>query len=146
MSNKDIIWFQMSACGSSVGHVERLAIKLAMAVIMTLGLRQKVIITPLPYPNGNSFHFKWEKIVPNEIMWLNMKACLIMLMMVVYFAAASPVPDPEPEPGQSAKFLKPVKIAFEKTSTCFNPGTGMHSILMVERLHIKSRNSSQQYN
>ncbi|GFR29940.1 hypothetical protein TNCT_105841 [Trichonephila clavata] len=33
-------------------------------------------------------------------MWLNMKACLIMLMMVVYFAAASPVPDPEPEPGQ----------------------------------------------
>ncbi|GFY74121.1 hypothetical protein TNIN_324231 [Trichonephila inaurata madagascariensis] len=66
---------------------------------MTLGLRQKVIITPLPYPNGK---YVMSAVPGYEcmVMWLNMKACLIMLMMVVYFAAASPVPDPEPEPGQ----------------------------------------------
>ncbi|GFY47564.1 hypothetical protein TNIN_324181 [Trichonephila inaurata madagascariensis] len=35
-----------------------------------------------------------------EWMWGSMKACLVVLMMVAYFAAADPIPEPEPEPGQ----------------------------------------------
>ncbi|GFY07597.1 hypothetical protein TNCV_4094671 [Trichonephila clavipes] len=33
-------------------------------------------------------------------MTVNMKTGLVLLMMVVYFAAANPAPEPEPEPGQ----------------------------------------------
>ncbi|PRD29819.1 UNVERIFIED_CONTAM: hypothetical protein NCL1_28225 [Trichonephila clavipes] len=38
---------------------------------------------------------------------------------------------------------KQLPFATEKTSTCFNSGAGTHSILMVERVHNKSRNSSE---
>ncbi|GFY07613.1 hypothetical protein TNCV_4094831 [Trichonephila clavipes] len=33
-----------------------------------------------------------------HVMGINMKTCLVMLMMVVYFAAADPVPEPHHAP------------------------------------------------